>query len=112
MSVVPAIDNRLPLVEPHGSTIRATDSRGSRDRLKVLISAEACNPSWTSVPLVGYNLARALSEREDLEVTLVTNARNRNDLTGDPIHQKADVKFIENDFIAGPVFRLARKLRG
>jgi len=112
VSVVPAIDNRAPLADPVGSAIRAPISRDGRDRLKVLISAEACNPSWTSVPLVGYNLARALSEREDLEVTLVTNARNRNDLQGDPIHKNADVQFIENDFIAGPVFRLARKLRG
>ena len=46
-------------------------------RTRVLLIAEACNPTWTSVPLVGYQVARALAARQDLDVTLATHVRNR-----------------------------------
>ena len=81
-------------------------------RLRVLLIAEACNPSWTSVPLVGYNLARALADRPDLDITLVTHVRNRAALAKADMRQVAAVHFIDNEFIAAPAYRLARLLRG
>jgi phosphatidylinositol alpha-1,6-mannosyltransferase len=81
-------------------------------RLRVLLIAEACNPTWASVPLVGYNLARALVSHPELEVTLVTQVRNRPALENDPIGQSAEVHFLDNEFIARPVYRLAQWLRG
>jgi glycosyltransferase involved in cell wall biosynthesis len=81
-------------------------------RLRVLLIAEACNPTWTSVPLVGYNFARALAARPDLRVTLVTHVRNRDGLATSDIGKLADVVFIDNEFIARPVYKLARLLRG
>ena len=82
------------------------------DPLRVLLIAEACNPTWTSVPLVGYNLARALAGRPDLRVTLVTHVRNRDGLATSDIGRHADVAFIDNEFIARPVYKFARLVRG
>jgi glycosyltransferase involved in cell wall biosynthesis len=82
------------------------------DPLRVLVIAEACNPTWTSVPLVGYNLARALAGRPDLRVTLVTHVRNRDGLATSDIGRHAEVVFVDNEFIARPVYQLARLIRG
>ena len=57
---------------------------GSLPPMRVLVLAEACNPDWTSVPLVGYNVVRALAERDDLRITLATHPRNRASLERDP----------------------------
>src|SRR5262245_4726681 len=81
-------------------------------RLRVLLIAEACNPTWTSVPLVAYNPARALPARPDLRVTLVTHVRTRDGLATSDIGKLADLVFIDNEFIARPVYKLARLLRG
>src|SRR5438270_8227363 len=83
-----------------------------RPPLRVLLIAEACNPTWTSVPLVGYNFARALAERDDLEVTLVSQVRNRAALRADPIAARARLQFIDNEWVARPLYLLSRLLRG
>jgi glycosyltransferase involved in cell wall biosynthesis len=80
--------------------------------LRVLLIAEACNPTWTSVPLVGYNFARALAERPDLEVTLVSQVRNRAALEKDPIASLVQLRFVDNEWLARPLYGLARFLRG
>src|SRR5262245_42874588 len=80
--------------------------------IRVLLIAEACNPGWTSVPLVGYNLARALAARPDLRITLVTHVRNRDGINKSDIGRLAEVEYIDNEFVARPVYRFARLLRG
>lgn len=82
------------------------------DPIRVLLIAEACNPTWTSVPLVGYNLARALAARPDLRITLVTHIRNREGINTSDIGKHAEVVYIDNEFIARPVYQFARLLRG
>lgn len=76
---------------------------------RVLLLAESCNPEWPSLPIVGYKYARALSEVA--EVTLVTHPRNREaiDRAGD---FQAPIVYIDNEWIAAPMFRFATWLRG
>src|SRR5262249_55765103 len=82
------------------------------DRLRVLLIAEACNSTWTSVPLVGYNFARALANRPDLEITLASQIRNRSALEDDSIAYHVHFRFVDNEWLARPMWRLAHLLRG
>jgi glycosyltransferase involved in cell wall biosynthesis len=81
-------------------------------KLRILLIAEACNPTWTSVPLVAYSLARALAARDDLAVTLVSHVRNRKSLESDPIAGLVKLHFIDNEFVARPFFLAGEWLRG
>src|SRR3954453_345891 len=87
-------------------------STKSQDRLRLLLIAEACNPTWSSVPLVGYNFARALAERDDLAVTVCTHPRNREALEADPLSRRAEVAYIDNEWVAAPLYRAGQILRG
>jgi len=82
------------------------------DRLRILLIAEACNPTWTSVPLVGYNFARALASRADLDITLVSQVRNRTALLADPIAAQVRLEFIDNEWLAAPLYSLSSVIRG
>lgn len=78
-------------------------------RPRVLVLAEDCNPEWPSLPIVGYKYARSLGRMTDM--TLVTHIRNQpniekaGDMTG-PVH------YIDNEWLARPMYQLAKKLRG
>jgi glycosyltransferase involved in cell wall biosynthesis len=78
----------------------------------VLLIAESCNPNWTSVPLEGYSMARALAEQPGVEITLVTHVRNRAALAGDSLTTLARVHYIDNEWLARPLYRLSTLLRG
>lgn len=92
--------DRPPLTPP--------DAGGSR-RPRVLILAENCNPEWPSLPVVGYKYARALAGVT--EVTVATHIRNRPNIeaAGEMIDR---VVYIDNEWIAGPLYRIAKVLRG
>jgi glycosyltransferase involved in cell wall biosynthesis len=81
-------------------------------KLRVLLIAEACNPTFTSVPLVGYNLCRALALRQDLSVTVVTHVRNKAALESDVLSNLARVVFVDNEVVARPLYLLGKLLRG
>lgn len=78
-------------------------------RPRVLILCEHCNPEWPSLPVVGYKYARALAD--EAEVTIVTHIRNKENI--DKAGEITDkVAYIDNEWLAGPMYRLAGWLRG
>ena len=81
-------------------------------KLRILLIAELCHPHWASSPLVAYSLAKALSQRDELDVTLVSQVRSRQALESDPIAEKAALHFIDNEFVARPLHRVGELLRG
>ena len=82
---------------------------GSGDRPRVLLLAENCNPEWPSLPVVGYNYARALARVA--EVTVATHVRNRENIEKAGT-LGAPVVYIDNEWIARRMYQLAKLLRG
>lgn len=76
--------------------------------LRVLILADECNPEWPSLPIVGYKYAREIAQH--CEVTIATHVRNRENI--EKAGEGLDVAYLDTEYIAAPMFRLARWLRG
>jgi glycosyltransferase involved in cell wall biosynthesis len=78
--------------------------------LRPLLIAEAANPEWTSVPLVGWNIARAIAK--ETKAHLVTHVRNREAILRAGLQEGADFTAIDNERIAAPMYKLSDRLRG
>jgi len=72
--------------------------------------AEACNPEWVSVPLVGWSHAQAL--REVAAAHVVTQVRNREAIARAGWVEGQDFTPIDSEAVAARVTRFARFLRG
>jgi glycosyltransferase involved in cell wall biosynthesis len=80
-------------------------------KLRILIIAELCHPNWASVPLLTYSLVNELSQRDDLEITMVSQVRSRVALQADPIADRVNLQFIDTEFISRLFGRLSRVIR-
>ncbi|MGY3560520.1 glycosyltransferase involved in cell wall biosynthesis [Bradyrhizobium sp. USDA 4463] len=77
--------------------------------MRILILADDCNPEWPSLPVVGYKAAKALAEKA--EVVVATHIRNRENIETAGFG-RASVTYIDNEYIARPIYKLATWLRG
>jgi glycosyltransferase involved in cell wall biosynthesis len=84
--------------------------KSQADVLRPLLIAEAANPEWTSVPLVGWNLAHAIMKRTN--ALLVTQVRNRDALMRAGLVEEKDFIAIDNERIARRLYRIGEVVRG
>jgi glycosyltransferase involved in cell wall biosynthesis len=77
--------------------------------MRVLLLANDCNPDWPSLPVVGYNACRGIAEH--VEVVVATHVRNRENIASKGFG-KAAVEYLDNEYIASPMYKAATFLRG
>ena len=78
--------------------------------MRVLLIAEAANPEWISVPLVGWSLARAIAGQTSAH--LVTQVRNRDAILRAGLVEGREFTAIDSERFAAPLHRFSNLMRG
>lgn len=84
--------------------------KGTPSLPKVLIIAEAANPEWVSVPLIGWSYSRSLLEVVDGH--LVTHVRNREAILKKGLVEGKNFTPIDSEAVAKPIYKLGVWLAG
>ncbi len=100
-----SIHRRTPMVSN-----RKSSADGGRARPRVLVLAEAANPEWVSVPLVGWSFARAIAREVDAH--LVTQVRNRDAILRAGLIEGRDFTSIDSERVARPLNRVGAWVAG
>ena len=77
--------------------------------MRILVLARDCNPDWPSLPVVAYKACKAIGEHAELVVA--THMSNEPNLKRDAMG-RCEIVYINNEYIARPMSRLGRIVRG